>query len=62
MKKFRITWIYEQTGTSEIMAEDLDDAKGRAEESITDFGDPKEFTQDDTWNTGWEVKTIEEVI
>ena len=61
MKKFKITWEYLQIGTSYVDAEDLDDAKSKAEESITDFGDPEEFTQDVQWDTGWEVKSIEEV-
>ena len=61
MKKFRITWEYIQKGTSELEAENLDDATYKAPESVTDFGDPEEFTQKVTWDTGWEVKSIEEV-
>ncbi|GAH04733.1 unnamed protein product [marine sediment metagenome] len=59
--KFRITWELIQTGTSEIEAKDLQDAKDRADESVDDFGDPKQFTPiyDDY---GWQVKIIEEVI
>ena len=60
MKKFIVTWEYLQMGTSELEAEDLDDAKDRAEESVTDFGDPEQFTQEVTWNTGWEVKSVKE--
>lgn len=62
MKQFKITWEYLREGTSYIRAKDLDDARDKAEESITDFGDPKQFTENVQWDTGWMVKTIEEVI
>ena len=61
MKTFRITWELLQTGTSKIEAKDLNDAKDKADSSVTDFGDPKQFTQMMQWNEGWEVKSIEEV-
>lgn len=61
MKRFRITWEYIKEGISYIDAEDLDDAKDKAPESITDFGDPEQFTEEVQWNTGWEVKSVEEV-
>jgi hypothetical protein len=61
MKRFKITWEYIQKGTSYIEAKTLDDAIFEAPESVTDFGDPEEFTQDVQWDTGWEVKTVEEV-
>ena len=60
-KKFRITWELIQTGTSEIEARDLEDAKDRADENVDDFGDPEQFTPIYD-NDGWQVKTIEEVI
>lgn len=62
MKKFRVTWKYEQTGTSYVEAEDLEDAKDKAPGSVTDFGDPEQFITDVTWDTGWELDSIEEVI
>ena len=61
MKTFRITWELLQTGTSKIEAKDLDNAKDRADGSVTDFGDPKQFTQVMQWDEGWKVKSIEEV-
>lgn len=61
MKKFRITWEYIGEGTSEFEAEDLDDAINKAEEFVADFGDPKQFTEDVQWDTGWKVKSVEEV-
>ena len=62
MKKYKITWEYIKEGMSEFEAEDLNDAINKAPESVTDFGDPKEFTEEVQWDTGWEVKTVEEVI
>ena len=60
MKKFIITWEYLQTGVSHINAIDLDDAKNKADESVTDFGDSKQFTPIQQWDEGWTVKSIEE--
>ena len=61
MKRFEVTWEYIREGTSEIKAKDLDDAKDRAEESVNDFGDPNQFSESVQWDTGWKVKTVEEV-
>ena len=62
MKTFRITWELVQEGVSELKARDLDDAKDKADDSVTDFGDPKQFTQITQWSEGWKVKTVEEVV
>ena len=61
MKKFRITWEYIREGTSEIEAENLDSAIVRADASVADFGDPKQFNEVTQWDTGWKVKSVEEV-
>lgn len=61
MKKYRITWEYTQTGVSTLEAENLDDAKDKAPDSVSDFGDPTQFKQIVQWNDGWDVKSVEEV-
>ena len=60
MKKYTITWELVQTGISEIKAKDLNDAEDKAEGSVTDFGDPKQFIEVSQWDTGWKVKSVEE--
>ena len=60
MKKFLVSWEYLQTGVSHINAIDLDDAKVKADTSVTDFGDPEQFTPIQQWNEGWTVKSIKE--
>ena len=62
MKRYQITWEYLQEGTSELDAENLDTAIVKAPDSVTDFGDPKQFTVHEQWDGGWKVKTVEEVI
>ena len=60
-KEYQITWEYIQTGISKLKAKDLDDAKDKADNSITDFGDPEQFDQIPQFDDGWKVKSIEEV-
>ena len=60
MAKFLIEWELVQSGYSKIEAKDLQDAIDRANESVDDFGDPEQFTQEYDVDNRWEVKSIEE--
>ncbi len=63
MAKYLVTWEVIQTGTSEVEAKDLQDAKEKAENIEIDFGDPKQFTPN-IWEDlyGWEIESIEEIL
>ena len=58
MAKYIIEWEKIEIGTSEIEAKDSYEAQDKAEDSVEDFGDPKQFTQIYDLDSGWKVKSI----
>ncbi len=57
-KKFIIEWELIQKGTSEVLAEDIDEAKDMAYKCTVDFSDPNQFTPTYDDYSVWEVKSI----
>ena len=59
MKTYAVDWELVQYGTSKVKANSLDEAKRLAEGSVSDFGDPKQFTPDSEGNL-WHICSVKE--
>ena len=59
--KFKIYWSRTEYGTSEVEADDKEEAEVIAGESIEDFGDPNQFIQEYNTDDCWQIYNIEEI-